>query len=113
MISADDHNFVLNGKTGKMKLAAKVYEPKSGHMMEIQTTEPGVQFYSTIGLDGSLKGKDGKAYVKYGAPCLESSIIPIRRISRFPIDSFATGRKIRDDHNTHVLDKINRQLAFI
>ena len=44
--------------------------------MEIQTTEPGVQFYSAIGLDGSLKGKDGKTYNKYGALCLETQHYP-------------------------------------
>jgi aldose 1-epimerase len=75
-IGGYDHNYALNGKAGKMKLAAKVYEPTSGRVMEIQTTEPGIQFYSSIGLDGSLKGKDGKAYVKYGAFCLETQHYP-------------------------------------
>ncbi|MGD0573721.1 MAG: aldose epimerase family protein [Sedimentisphaerales bacterium] len=75
-IGGYDHNFALNGKAGKMKLAAKVYEPTSGRVMEIQTTEPGVQFYSAIGLDGSLKGKDGKIYNKYGALCLETQHYP-------------------------------------
>ena len=59
-IGGYDYNYVLNGKAGKMKLAAKVYEPTSGRVMEIQTTEPGIQFYNSIGLDGSLKGKAGK-----------------------------------------------------
>jgi aldose 1-epimerase len=59
-----------------MKLAAKVYEPTSGRVMTIETTEPGVQFYSAIGLDGSLKGKDGKIYNKYGALCLETQHYP-------------------------------------
>jgi aldose 1-epimerase len=75
-IGGYDHNYALNGKPGKMKLAAKVYEPTSGRVMEIQTTEPGIQFYSSIGLDGSLKGKDGKAYNKYGALCLETQHYP-------------------------------------
>jgi len=75
-IGGYDHNYALNGKPGKMKLAAKVYEPTSGRMMEIQTTEPGIQFYSSIGLDGSLKGKDGKAYNKFGALCLETQHYP-------------------------------------
>jgi len=81
-------------KRGKMKLAAKVYEPTSGRVMEIQTTEPGIQFYSSIGLDGSLKGKDGKAYVKYGAFCLETQHYPDSPISRCSIDSVEAGRKI-------------------
>ena len=75
-IGGYDHNFALKGKTGKMKLAAKVYEPTSGRVMEIQTTEPGIQFYNSIGLDGSLKGKDGKAYNKFGAFCLETQHYP-------------------------------------
>jgi aldose 1-epimerase len=75
-IGGYDHNYVLNGKAGKKKLAATVYEPTSGRVMEIQTTEPGIQFYSAIGLDGSLKGKDGKSYVKYGAFCLETQHYP-------------------------------------
>ena len=75
-IGGYDHNFALNGKAGKMKFAAKVYEPTSGRVMEIQTTEPGIQFYSSIGLNGSLKGKDGKAYIKYGALCLETQHYP-------------------------------------
>jgi aldose 1-epimerase len=75
-IGGYDHNYALNGKAGKMKLAAKLYEPTSGRVMEIQTTEPGVQFYSAIGLDGSLKGKDGKAYNKFGAFCLETQHYP-------------------------------------
>jgi aldose 1-epimerase len=75
-IGGYDHNFALKGKAGKMKLAAKVYEPTSGRVMEIQTTEPGIQFYSSIGLDGSLKGKDGKAYNKFGAFCLETQHYP-------------------------------------
>lgn len=75
-IGGYDHNYVLNGQTGKMKLAARVYEPTSGRVMEVETTEPGVQFYSSIGLDGSLKGKGGKVYNKYGALCLETQHYP-------------------------------------
>jgi aldose 1-epimerase len=75
-IGGYDHNYALNGKDGKMKLVAEVYEPNSGRVMKIESTEPGVQFYSAIGLDGSLKGKDGKSYVKYGAFCLETQHYP-------------------------------------
>jgi aldose 1-epimerase len=69
-----DHNYVLKGKAGKMKLAAKVYEPTSGRVMVIETTEPGVQFYSSNWLD--LKGKQGRAYHKYDALCLETQHYP-------------------------------------
>jgi aldose 1-epimerase len=71
-----DHNYVLKSKAGKMKLAAKVYEPTSGRVMEIETTEPGVQLYTSNGLDGTLKGKEGKAYNRYGAICLETQHYP-------------------------------------
>jgi len=75
-IGGYDHNYVLKGKSGQMKPAAKVYEPTSGRMMEIETTEPGIQFYSSIWLDGTLKGKQGMVYNKYGALCLETQHYP-------------------------------------
>ncbi|HMH81937.1 MAG TPA: hypothetical protein VK531_03640, partial [Gemmatimonadales bacterium] len=58
-----DHNFVLNkGGDHGLKLAARVYEPTSGRVMEIHTTEPGLQFYSGNFLDGTLLGKKGVVY---------------------------------------------------
>ncbi|MCJ7728577.1 MAG: galactose mutarotase [Sedimentisphaerales bacterium] len=75
-IKGYDHNYVLKGKAGQMKLAARVYEPASGRVMEIQTTEPGIQFYSSNWLDGTLKGKEGKVYNKHGAFCLETQHYP-------------------------------------
>ena len=75
-IGGYDHNYILKGKTGQMKLAARVYEPNSGRIMTIETTEPGVQFYSSNFLDGTLKGKTGKVYNKYGAFCLETQHYP-------------------------------------
>jgi aldose 1-epimerase len=75
-IKGYDHNYVLKGKVGKMKLVARVYEPTSGRVMEIETTEPGVQFYTSNFLDGSLKGKEGKVYNKHGALCLETQHYP-------------------------------------
>jgi len=75
-IGGYDHNFVLNGKTGQMKLCARVYEPTSGRVMEIDTTEPGVQFYTGNFLDGTLRGKDGKVYQKHYAFCLETQHFP-------------------------------------
>jgi len=75
-IGGYDHNFVLNGKPGKMRLCARVYEPTSGRVMEIRTTEPGVQFYTGNFLDGTLTGKGGKVYQKYYAFCLETQHFP-------------------------------------
>ncbi|MEN8139215.1 MAG: aldose epimerase family protein [Bacteroidota bacterium] len=71
-----DHNFVLNGENGVMKLAAKVVEPKSGRVMEIFTTEPGLQFYGGNFLDGSDVGKGGKKYEFRTAFCLETQHYP-------------------------------------
>jgi aldose 1-epimerase len=71
-----DHNFVLNGKTGQMKLCARVRDPKSGRVMEIRTTEPGVQLYTANGLNGSVTGTSGKPYPKWGAFCLETQHYP-------------------------------------
>jgi len=75
-IGGYDHNFVLKDKSGKMNLAARVYEPASGRVMKIETTEPGVQFYTSNFLDGTLTGKEGKVYNKYGAFCLETQHYP-------------------------------------
>lgn len=71
-----DHNYVLNSKDGSIALAAKVYEPSSGRVMEIFTTEPGIQFYSGNFLDGSIKGKSGKVYNKHYGFCLETQHFP-------------------------------------
>lgn len=71
-----DHNFVLNGKSGAMKLCARVRDPASGRVMEIRTTEPGVQLYTANGLDGKITGVSGKPYLQYGAFCLETQHYP-------------------------------------
>jgi len=71
-----DHNFVLNGKAGTLREAAKVYDPATGREMEVLTTEPGIQFYSAIHLDEPTKGKGGIIYPKYGAICLETQHYP-------------------------------------
>ncbi len=71
-----DHNFVLKGGEKELKLATRLYEPESGRMLEIFTTEPGIQFYSGNFLDGSITGKSGKPYPKYGGLCLETQHFP-------------------------------------
>jgi len=71
-----DHNWVLASGGGKgLSIAAEAYEPKSGRMLEVLTTEPGVQFYSGNFLDGST-GKGGKAYPRRSAFCLETQHFP-------------------------------------
>jgi len=71
-----DHNFVLRGKGEKLALAARAYEPKTGRVMEMYTTEPGVQLYTANFLDGKLKGKGGVVYKKHQAFCLEAQHFP-------------------------------------
>ena len=71
-----DHNFVLNGKAGSLRLAARVREPKSGRVLEVLTVEPGLQFYSGNFLDGTLEGKGGKAYKHRYGFCLEAQHYP-------------------------------------
>ena len=72
-----DHNYVvLNRKGTGLSLAAKVEEPSSGRVLEVLTTEPGVQFYTGNNLDGSIKGKGGKTYVRRGGFCLETQHFP-------------------------------------
>jgi aldose 1-epimerase len=71
-----DHNFVLR-KSGKgLTLAAKVFEPRTGRTLEMETTEPGVQFYTGNFLDGSIQGKDGVRYGQYHGFCLEAQHFP-------------------------------------
>ncbi|MDQ6788357.1 MAG: galactose mutarotase [Acidobacteriota bacterium] len=70
-----DHNFVLNKKNGAFALAAKVFEPTSGRVLEVWTTEPGLQFYSGNFLD-NVHGKNGKIYNKRDGFCLETQHFP-------------------------------------
>ena len=72
-----DHNFVLNHQTpGTLDLAARVYEPTSGRIMQVWTTEPGVQFYTGNFLDGSVVGSSGGMYRQGDAFCLETQHFP-------------------------------------
>ena len=71
-----DHNFVLDSGGKSLALAVRVYEPKTGRVMELSTTEPGVQFYTGNFLDGTITGKDGIAYRKHHAFCLEAQHYP-------------------------------------
>jgi len=70
-----DHNFVLN-RTGGTALAAHVIHPGSGRVLEVLTTQPGVQFYTGNHLDGNVKGKGGAVYGPRSAFCLETQHFP-------------------------------------
>jgi aldose 1-epimerase len=71
-----DHNFIVNGKPGALRHAARVFDPSTGREMEVWTTEPGIQFYSGNFLDGSVKGKHGIIYGKHSGFCLETQHYP-------------------------------------
>jgi aldose 1-epimerase len=71
-----DHNFVIDGGGKSLVKAAEVYDPSSGRVLEVLTTQPGVQFYTSNFLDGSIKGKQGIAYPRNGALCLETQHFP-------------------------------------
>lgn len=71
-----DHNFVINGRAGTLRLAGGVTEPTTGRMMEVWTTEPGMQLYTGNYLDGSDTGKGGKPYRHRYGFCLETQHYP-------------------------------------
>jgi aldose 1-epimerase len=71
-----DHTFVLDGTGNELKLAARVRDPQSGRVLEVHTTEPGVQFYTGNFLNGAIAGKHGYAYPQHGGFCLETQHFP-------------------------------------
>ena len=71
-----DHTWVINGRAGTMRLAATAYETTSGRLMQVWTTEPGVQFYTGNFLNGSLTGKSGKVYARRNGFCFETQHYP-------------------------------------
>ena len=72
-----DHNFVIRRSTAsELELAARVRDPTTGRVLEVLTTEPGVQFYSGNFLDGTVAGKSGVKYPRRSALCLETQHFP-------------------------------------
>jgi aldose 1-epimerase len=71
-----DHNWVVRGKAGELRPAARLYDPRSGRVLRVETTEPGIQFYSGNFLDGTLVGKSGVAYAQRSGLCLETQGFP-------------------------------------
>jgi len=71
-----DHNFVLNDRDGSLRSVGRLYEASTGRILEILTTQPGMQFYSGNFLDGSLVGKNGMIFHKYTGLCLEPQHFP-------------------------------------
>jgi len=71
-----DHNWIVNKKPGKLALMARVTEPTTGRVMEVWSTEPGLQFYSGNFLDGAITGKGGWVYAHRAAFCMEPQHFP-------------------------------------
>ena len=91
-----DHNFVLNDHDGSLRSAARLYEPSTGRVMEILTTQPGMQFYSGNFLDGSYVGKYGVVYHRYTGLCLEPQHFPdAPNHSNFPSTVLRPGEEYR------------------
>lgn len=71
-----DHNWVLNTKGDVTQVAATVYSPATGIVLDVYTDEPGVQVYTGNFLDGTVTGKNGAVYAKRNAICLETQKYP-------------------------------------
>jgi aldose 1-epimerase len=71
-----DHNWVLNKSFGTLGLIARVHEPISGRVLEVFSTEPGLQFYSGNSLNGSIVGKNGVRYIRRGGFTMEPQHFP-------------------------------------
>jgi aldose 1-epimerase len=71
-----DHNFVVDHAPNQLAEAAEMYEPTTGRILRVLTTEPGVQLYTGNFLDGSITGKEGRVYNRRYAFCLETQHFP-------------------------------------
>lgn len=71
-----DHTWVLDQQPGTIGPAARLHDPSSGRVMEVLTTQPGIQFYSGNQLDGAFTGKGGQVYAKHAGLCLETQHFP-------------------------------------
>lgn len=91
-----DHNFVLNSGGSGLTLAARATEPKSGRVLEVLTTQPGIQFYTGNHLDGSVRGKGGVIYGFRSGFCLETQHFPdTPNQPNFPSTELAPGEEFR------------------
>lgn len=95
-----DHNWVLDNSTGKLAEAAEAYEPTSGRVLTVLTTQPGLQFYTGNFLDGTITGRDDKVYKRRFAFCLETQHFPDSpNQPAFPTSELKPGQKF---HQTTV-----------
>jgi len=97
-----DHNWVLDKKAGEAgpSVAAVAYDAKSGRVLEVLTTEPGVQFYSGNFLDGTVHGKGGAVYPLRSGFCLETQHFPDSpNHANFPTTTLTPGKTL---HSTTI-----------
>ena len=94
-----DHNWILNsGGSAKPTLAAAVSDRRSGRKLEVWTTEPGIQLYTSNFLDGTARGKDGVAYARRSALCLETQHFPDSpNHPAFPTTELLPGAKFKSE----------------
>ena len=93
-----DHNYVLNKNGAGVHLAARVLEPKTGRVLEVLTTEPGVQLYTANGLNEPVKGPGGTTYGKRSAFCLETQHFPDSpNHPAFPTTTLKAGQTFRSE----------------
>ena len=89
-----DHNFVLDHPPGELAEVAEVYEPTTGRILRVLTTEPGLQLYTGNFLDGSITGKEGRVYNRRFAFCLETQHFPDSpNHAAFPSTELKPGQK--------------------
>ncbi|HXY00144.1 MAG TPA: aldose epimerase family protein [Candidatus Limnocylindrales bacterium] len=89
-----DHNFVIDGGGKNLTQAGEVYDPGTGRTLDVLTTEPGVQFYTSNFLDGSIKGKHSILYPRNAALCLETQHFPDSpNHPKFPTTELKPGAK--------------------
>ena len=91
-----DHNFVLNDYDGSLRFAGRVYESSTGRVLEVLTTQPGMQFYSGNFLDGTIVGRNRVTYMKYAGLCFEPQHFPdAPNHSSFPSTVLRSGEEYK------------------
>jgi aldose 1-epimerase len=91
-----DHNFVLASRSGRLSPAAELRHHASGRVLQVATTEPGLQFYSGHLLDGSTTGAYGRVFARYAGLCLETQHFPDSpNQPRFPSVTLRPGQRYK------------------
>ena len=91
-----DHNWILDKSQGQLSEAAELYDPGTGRVLQVLTTEPGLQFYSGNFLDGTIVGKQGRTYEHRSGLCLETQHFPDSpNHPNFPSTELKPGKRYR------------------